>query len=676
MHALAGKLAPSETASTNAAASTRVTGDKVTASVPPRNENAPTAPSRPGRSLIWRRRECPTARDACEPAGAGHQVARLRIGEDALLQRHHVVVGRSPGLARGVHATVVSMPPPETTATLPVLIIGAGPTGLALAAQLLWFGTPFRIVDRSLDRAHESRALGVQARTLEVLDAIGVADPLVARGNPSARLVIHFGRRTVASAQLGFSGAVDTRYPFILFVSQAETERILEEHLAASGVAIERGVELARFETREGDVECVLRREGDREERLHTAYLVGCDGAHSTVRKGAAFSFRGGSYPEDFVLGDVEADGPLEPGAINSFAGGGGVAMFFPLGHPTTWRVIGMKSREVGAPRGSAPDDAPIAPLTLEELREVVAAPTAGSVRVRDPAWLSHFRLHHRQTTHYRRGRVFLAGDAAHIHSPVGAQGMNTGIQDAWNLGWKLALVASGVAGDELLDSYETERWPVGRTLLRYTDRAFSTFTRAMSAGPLASWAREVVAPLVLPRVLGSSWLRSIAFRFVSELGISYRRSPAVTEGRPRVHGGPRAGDRLPDVGVEIDGRSATLQRALVGPHLALMLCGDGESWDVASLSRLVERFEGLVKVHHLSVRPLPGQLGCASEALAMLGGRDAAQYLVRPDGYIAFRCRGRDLDPVTHYLERWFARSPSLPVSSTVHWAGASPRP
>jgi FAD binding domain len=271
--------------------------------------------------------------------------------------------------------------------------------------------------------------------------------------------------------------------------------------------------------------------------------------------------------------------------------------------------------------------------------------------------WLTHFRLHHRQIEHYQKGRVFLAGDAAHIHSPVGAQGMNTGIQDAWNLGWKLALVASGAVSEELLDSYETERWPVGRTLLRYTDRAFYTFTRAMSAGPLASWAREVVAPLVLPRVLRSSWLRSVAFRFVSELGISYRQSLAVMEGRPRVHGGPRAGNRIPDARVGLDGRSVTLQRAVVGPHLALVLCGDAESWDAASLSRFVERFQGLVKVHRLSPSPLPGELACARETMAMLGVRDAAQYLVRPDGYIAFRCSGRDLAAVTRYLERWFAR-------------------
>ncbi|BDG01637.1 FAD-dependent monooxygenase [Anaeromyxobacter oryzae] len=535
-----------------------------------------------------------------------------------------------------------------------VLVVGAGPTGLALAAQLRWLGVRTRIIDRSLDRAHESRALAVQARTLEVLDALGLAEPLVARGNTSSRLVIHLGARRIAEARLGRIGATDTRYPFILFVSQSETERVLEEYLAGSGVAIERGVELVRFEVHERWVQCELRHPGGGEERVRATYLVGCDGAHSTVRKGAGFSFGGGSYPEDFVLGDVEADGPLEPGAINSFVGGGGVAMFFPLGDPATWRVIAMQARDPGARRDEvAPDDSPAGPLTLEELQAVVATPTSGSILVRDPAWLSHFRLHHRQIAQYRRGRVLLAGDAAHIHSPVGGQGMNTGIQDAWNLGWKLALVARGTATERLLESYDAERWPVGRNLLRYTDRVFSTFTRALSAGRLASWAREVVAPRVLPRLLDSGWLRAMAFRFVSELGIRYRHSPAVTEGRPRLHGGPRAGDRLPDAWLTLDGRRVALQRAIVGPHLTLLLCGEAGAWDVARL----ERFSGLVKLRHLPVQTTSGAETGAEDVLSLLGVRDAAQYLVRPDGYIAFRCGGSDLEAVTRYLTRWFRR-------------------
>jgi 2-polyprenyl-6-methoxyphenol hydroxylase-like FAD-dependent oxidoreductase len=494
----------------------------------------------------------------------------------------------------------------------------------------------------------------VQARTLELLDTLGLGEPLVSHGRTSTRLVLHFGARAVAAVQLGDIGATDTRFPFILFVSQAETERLLAEYLAGSGVTIERGTELTRFTADDTHVECVLRHQSGLEEHVRTAYLVGCDGAHSAVRKGAGFTFEGGSYPQDFVLGDVEADGPLEPGAINSYAGGGGVAMFFPLGVPATWRVIAMKAPDSNAP--DRPDKPVVDALTLEDLRAIVAPPTEGSVLVRDPVWLSHFRLHHRQIEHYRKGRVFLAGDAAHIHSPVGAQGMNTGIQDAWNLGWKLALVTQGSADPRLLDSYDAERWPVGRFLLRYTDRLFATFTRALSAGRAATWAREVVVARIVPRVLSSPRLRRAAFRFVSELAIRYRRSPAVVEGDPRLRGGPPAGDRLPDRHVMRAGRQIALQRAVVGPHLALLLCGDTTDWDTDRIAVLVERLHPLLRVMQLSRGPASDALVDEDGGtLTMLGVRDAAQYLVRPDGHIAFRCAGRDLTAVGRYLAEWY---------------------
>ncbi|HET7459077.1 MAG TPA: FAD-dependent monooxygenase, partial [Gemmatimonadaceae bacterium] len=432
-------------------------------------------------------------------------------------------------------------------ADLDVLIVGAGPTGLALAAELRAFGTRFRIVDRLADRTRESRALAVQARSLELLDTLGLGDALVARGRNTATVVLHLDGRRVAELALGEIGANDTRFPFVLFVSQAETEALLAEHLAAGGVTVERGVALTSVATGADDVRCVLRHADGREEQVRARYLVGCDGAHSTVRAAAGISFEGDAYPQSFVLGDVEADGPLVAGAVNSF-GGRGVAMFFPLGRPATWRVIAMAAADVdGATRAGVAGETR-GDLTLVELQSIVNEPTGGAVRVRDPVWLSRFRLHHRQSASYRAGRLFVAGDAAHIHSPVGGQGMNTGIQDAWNLGWKLALVARGAASPALLDSYEAERWPVGRLLLKYTDRAFATFTRAMSSGRAAGWARRVVVPRVLPRVVGSPRLRAFAFRFVSELGIRYRRSPAVAEGMARLHGGPRAGDRLPDL--------------------------------------------------------------------------------------------------------------------------------
>jgi hypothetical protein len=275
--------------------------------------------------------------------------------------------------------------------------------------------------------------------------------------------------------------------------------------------------------------------------------------------------------------------------------------------------------------------------------------------------------LHHRQIEHYRKGRIFLAGDAAHIHSPVGAQGMNTGIQDAWNLGWKLALVSRGAAVSGLLDSYEAERWPVGQFLLRYTDRLFGTFTRAMSRGRVATWAREVVVSRVVPRVLRSRRLRAAAFRFVSELGIRYRQSPDVSEGVPRLRGGPRAGDRLPDAHLTRDGYSISLHRAVAAPNFAVLLCGDATAWDESHVAALADRWGDLLRIRYVSRRFAPDVLvDDDGDVLEKLGVRDAAQYLVRPDGHIAFRCGGRDLSDLKEYLAERFTNGPALVDAST----------
>ena len=541
-----------------------------------------------------------------------------------------------------------------------VLIVGAGPTGLVLAAQLRMFGVRFRIIDRLPVRTNESRALGVQARTLELLQQLGLGESLASRGNTSTEVVMHLESRQVGRLNLGAGGATDTRFPFILFVSQAETEAVLNDHLLSGGLSVERGVELTAFESADDGVRCALRTADGELERITTRYLVGCDGAHSAVRKGAGIPFEGGSYPQEFVLGDVEADG-LESGAINSFAGNG-VAMFFPLGRPTTWRVIAMsaadaRSGAVHAPsQGDNTEDTRA--LSLDDLQAIVDPPTGGRVRVRDPVWLTRFRLHHRQTARYRLGRVFLAGDAAHVHSPVGAQGMNTGIQDAWNLGWKLAFVVRGQAPPGLLDTYEAERWPVGQFLLRYTDRIFATFTRAVSQGSIARWVRRVVMPRVMPLALRSTRLRKAAFRFVSELDIRYRKSPAVREGSPRLRRGLRAGDRLPDALVRQEGRDIWLQEAVGGAHYALLLCGDTERWDEGRVAALRGRFKDTLQVYRLARRPSQASLvDTSGHALSLLGVDDAAQYLVRPDGYVAYRCAGHDLQGAESFLSEWHVR-------------------
>ncbi|GAA1041087.1 FAD-dependent monooxygenase [Virgisporangium ochraceum] len=525
-----------------------------------------------------------------------------------------------------------------------VLVVGAGPTGLALAARLHLHGARVLVVDRQRDRVHESRALAIQPRTLEVLAPLGVTDRLVEIGNRAVRLRIHFPRRTV-TIPLFDIGTTDTAYPYLLFVSQAETERILGEHLADRGVAVRRGWELTDLTEVNGGVRCRLRQHDGTTGEVRAAYVVGCDGARSTVRERAGIGFVGAAYPQTFVLADLEADG-VEPGAAHAYLSGRGMLFFFPLGRPATWRVLAMRRR--GDPT------TPGQPVALEEVQRLVDAYTGGGVRLRDPVWMTNFRLYNRGATRYRTGRVFLAGDAAHIHSPAGAQGMNTGIQDAVNLGWKLGLVVGGRAVPALLDTYEPERAPVGRRVLRFTDRAYTISTS--TARPLP-FVRTRIAPRLVPFALKAGRTRGYVFRVISQLAIHYRRSPLSSQG-PRPPGrGPRPGDRFPDAPVVHDGRSTTIHRVLDPSAWTVLLCGSAAEWDAEVLDRIPDRYAAPVVVLRLSARNgvLTDPQGRLLRRLGM-GPDDAAQYLVRPDGHIAYRAGGGDLDGLVRVLDRWCA--------------------
>ena len=542
-----------------------------------------------------------------------------------------------------------------TPSDLDVLIVGAGPTGLTLAGQLARFDVRFRIIDKASDRARESRALAVQARSLEVLQCLGVGETLVRCGRTSTRLLLHIDRHEPVAIDLGDIGRSDTRFPYILFVSQSDTEAVLIEHLTSKGVTIERRVDLVSFKQEHESCLCLLQHPDGREEQIRASYLVGCDGAHSTVRKGAGIPFEGAAYAQEFALGDVEADGLLPRDAIHAFGAGPGFAMFFPLGRPTTWRVMTMEA--TGAPDQVVADSGEVSTheLSLADLQRMVTDPTDGSVTLRDAAWLTRFRLHHRQAAQYQKDRIFLAGDAAHIHSPVGAQGMNTGIQDAWNLGWKLALVARGRADDRLINTYNDERWPVGRTLLRATDRLFSAFTRSLSGSRTVMWLRRVLLRGAVGPALRRQTIRAFAFQFVSQLGIHYRASPLASEGEPMLRRGPRAGDRLPDARVRRDGAVTYLQQELSSPHFHLLLCGPVGAWKKEALMSLVQAHTGLMVITYLTRDNSPDALvDVDGEALERLRIESSGQYLVRPDGHIAFRCWGTDLHGATEYLNRW----------------------
>jgi 2-polyprenyl-6-methoxyphenol hydroxylase-like FAD-dependent oxidoreductase len=530
---------------------------------------------------------------------------------------------------------------------LEVLVVGAGPTGLTLAAQLRAFGVTVRIVDRQLDRVQESRALAVQPRTLEVLRGLGVTEELIARGNDAVWVQLHAGGRVVRIRLFGL-GLDDTAYPFLLFVSQAETEQVLGDHLVGRGVRVERGVELVGFHADPDAVSCTLGHGDGRTEQVRVRYLVGCDGASSTVRRGAGIPFKGGAYPQTFALADLEADG-LDRDAAHAFLAEEGIVLFFPLGRPASWRLLVMHPALQGRREPARP--------SLEELQALADAMIGGSVRLHDPVWQTYFGLQHRHATRYQAGRVFLAGDAAHVHSPAGAQGMNTGIQDAWNLGWKLALVGRGVADEALLDSYDDERRPVGGFVVRFSDRAFSVAT---STNPLLRALRTRLVPRMLP--LGLRFNRAVAygFRTVSQLNIDYRQSPAVQEGQPRLRRGPKAGDRLPDARIARDGRECWLGEALAAPGFHLLLCGPAGAWHPSQLTALRHRHPYTLTVRYMTREATPGALeDFDGQVLARLGVDRTAQYLIRPDGHIGYRCGGDDLAGLQRYLARWLPTTP-----------------
>ncbi|MEV6400265.1 FAD-dependent monooxygenase [Streptomyces sp. NPDC051907] len=515
---------------------------------------------------------------------------------------------------------------------LDVLIVGAGPTGLALATQLQAYGARFRIVDRSLDRARESRALAVQPRTLEALAPYGLSAELVRRGNPAVQLRMHAPGRT-ARLPLFDLGVADTPYPFLLCLSQAETESVLGDRLAERGAQVERGSELLGLTREDAGVVCRLRTRHGVEESVRARYVVGCDGSRSTVRNLAGIAFAGSAYPETFLLADLEVDG-LEPGAAHAFMTDTGVVFFFPLGSPASWRMLAMKPPGLADPgtgteAANADSDADV---SLGMLQSLVDRYVSEPLRLRDPVWMTDFRIHCRGADRYRSGRLFVAGDAAHIHSPAGGQGMNTGIQDALNLGWKLALVCRGDASPALLDTYESERAPVGRSVLRFTHRAF---TLATSRLPLIRQARTHLAPRLAPLVLRPRILRGAAFRALGQLSIRYRRSPATAAGPKSPRRGPRPGDRLPDT-------PHGLQALTAEPGYHLLLCGPPDAWNDDRVAAAVEGRAHLVKVHTPGAgTPWPGVAHC----------------LVRPDGYIGYLASGTDTAGLVDYLDRWLER-------------------
>jgi 2-polyprenyl-6-methoxyphenol hydroxylase-like FAD-dependent oxidoreductase len=499
---------------------------------------------------------------------------------------------------------------------VPVLIVGAGPTGLVLALWLTKLGVAVRIIDKAAEPGTTSRAVGIAARTLELYRQVGMADALVDRGVqvPAA----NFWVRGARAARLVIRNLGDglTPFPYMLVFEQDAHECLLIDRLAELGVLVERRTELVRFDQIGDGLHATLRRPDGAEETCEASYLAGCDGAHSTVRGALATGFPGGTYAELFFVADVAADGPATNGEIHLDLDEADFLAVFPLKGKGRVRLIGAVRK-----KGSIdPHDQ----LTFDDVRPRVIEHL--KFMIEKVNWFSTYRVHHRVAGKFREGRAFLLGDAAHVHSPVGGQGMNTGIGDAVNLAWKLAAVLDGGAADSLLDTYELERIGFARRLVATTDRVF-TFVTAQ--GRLARFVRRRLAPLLIPIFFRLPGVRPFLFQTVSQIGIQYRHSP-LSEGSAGSVGG---GDRLPWVET--------------GPHEDNFVPLMSLSWQVHVYGEpragLEDACAGLrLPLHAFAWAPEMAEAGLMQGAL----------YLVRPDGYIALA----DADGDPGRLSRYFA--------------------
>ncbi|KAI1484633.1 FAD binding domain-containing protein [Biscogniauxia mediterranea] len=544
---------------------------------------------------------------------------------------------------------------PPTTSEVDVLIVGGGPTGLALALELAAQQVSFRIIDKATQRSPYSRAIVVQPRTLEILRRHGHIEDLLAHSHTAEGTSICVGGRHVADVNLDFAYIRrGTAFPMPLAISQFHTEAWLDAQLARRGAHFEMGVE-ARSITQDAEgvtvrIAPVEGEGGDEEETVRAKYVVGADGAHSSVRHAAAnMTFEGEAYPQEFILADVHIEGTTASERRTYMCFGRGIMVFLPM-HDGTVRIVVSRPAKADARSDIAAKDLP--PARIEDFQDFFdqVFPYGGTLR--DPAWLTRFRLHHRGVNTYRDGRLLVAGDAAHIHSPAGGQGMNTGIQDAANLGWKLgaAIRGDGKKQEQLLDSYHAERHPVGQHLLRHSDHAFGYVA---STNPVFVFLRNLIMPWVLPWLV--SWRAGVTrqFEFISQLRVRYRRSPAVGTA-PGFAGPIRGGDRAADGKIRTgegdgEGEEKWLQELFTpdSHHLVLFSGGGGAATAEGDLRRAEARFlehagdDARVKVHTVVGEGegghQAGYVDVGGELHDMYGFKDGAGYvLVRPDGYVA----------------------------------------
>lgn len=516
-----------------------------------------------------------------------------------------------------------------------VLIIGAGPTGLMAACQLAMRNIPVRIIEKESGPTEQSRALAIQARSLEIFEQMGIIDEFLANGHQAKAVNLLVDGHPQARLDMTKISGSQTKYPYLLMHEQSKTERVLIKFLETLGVQVEWNTALKSFTQDENGVKAIVRdvvsvensseQNNGKQNTIEVDYLIGADGACSIVRQQLGLTYEGKTYQQDFFVldcdvsnCDVSNDELYFCLSNNSFVG------FFPM-HPPEYRVIGTMSHAKKSPAISFEDVYP-------EFLQGMNIPATLS----NPKWISEYHSHHRCVNKFRVGRCFVAGDAAHIHSPVGAQGMNTGLQDAVNLSWKLALVLQGAAKEDLLNSYHYERFQVASRLVHTVDQVFNLI---VSNNRFVHFVRNNILPKVLRNIFNKKNFREELFKIISETGISYTSSILSKNGLGSfAKGSPKAGERV--------NFNADVEKYLDHMKIQLFLFGNTDA-NQALAEQLNIHWQTLIDIHVIEPK-------AENQNIYKLFGLelDRAQtaYVIRPDRHVAYRGLA-DLIEIQSYL-------------------------
>lgn len=476
-----------------------------------------------------------------------------------------------------------------------VLIVGAGPTGLVLALWLTKLGITVRIIDKNAQPGETSRALIVQGRTLEFYQQLGIADELIAAGIKLDYFELRKNGQALKTINIGAIGIGMTPYSFILSFPQDDHEKLLLAHLEKMGVVVERNTELLSCSQNQEKVSAILQHQQE-QETAEFAYLCGCDGARSTTREQLGIKFPGGTYSQKFFVADVDSPNEIMRG-LQIGVTGHDFCLAFPIRSSHTVRLIGI----VPAKHSNQEE------ISFADVQESVDQNMR--IDITGVNWFSTYHVHHRVVPKFRVARIFLAGDAAHIHSPVGGQGMNTGIGDAINLSWKLAAVLHETCAEKILETYEQERLPFAKKLVSTTDQMFQLVTSTSFLG--SAW-RNFIFPYLVPALFKSQVARQFFFKFVSQMQIKYRESPLSAESRGKV----RAGDRLPWVQEGSTDNFATLKQL---------------NWQVHVYGKAEALLHASLQSQNIPLREFAWSATAKKQGLC-----ENTAYLIRPDGYIS----------------------------------------